>query len=133
MKKGDYDTGPPNMYTNPGKKGSYGFNKTTIGERLSHKGVAGEYEYKADPFDAGVQAVREYEKTKRDTRITDLPFRPANPPKRGGYGVPGTTLHGKVRIKKSEILLGTRFQKIDGPCKKTCESLSCHRIEFLQY
>ncbi|KAL3158746.1 hypothetical protein ABBQ32_011474 [Trebouxia sp. C0010 RCD-2024] len=37
--------------TNPMKKGSYGFNKTTLSERKGYKGVMGEYEYHANPID----------------------------------------------------------------------------------
>ncbi|KAK9865268.1 hypothetical protein WJX84_009807 [Apatococcus fuscideae] len=39
-----------NFLTGPGKKGGYGFNKTTLSERQGYKGVAGEYAYMSDPI-----------------------------------------------------------------------------------
>lgn len=94
-KKGECTSVPPNIYTSPGKKGTFGFNKTTVSERQGVKGVAGEYEYQPDPFDLGIKSVQEYEKKKRAQRISDSPFKPSNPPKQGGPGIPGLTLGGK--------------------------------------
>lgn len=45
--KGDVQVPPPNIRTNPSKKGSYGQPGTTLSERKGAKGVAGEYEYKS--------------------------------------------------------------------------------------
>lgn len=94
-KKGEYGSSPANIYTSPGKKGSFGFTKTTLGERIGAKGIVGEYEYKADPFDLKVKAEKEYEQKCRKQQISESPFKPCNPPKRGSYGIPGLTLAGK--------------------------------------
>lgn len=95
IKKGEYTSTPPNIYTSPGKRGTFGFNKTTLSERQGAKGVAGEYQYQPDPFDLGIKSVQEYEKEKRAQRISESPFKPSNPSKRGGLGIPGLTLGGK--------------------------------------
>jgi hypothetical protein len=50
MKKGDIPAGKPNLYTNPGKKGTYGFIKTTLSERKGAGGVMGEYTYQVLPL-----------------------------------------------------------------------------------
>ena len=50
-KKGDFPTGPRNIVTNPPKKGSFGFIKTTLSERQGFTGVAGEYGYKPSKYD----------------------------------------------------------------------------------
>lgn len=43
--KGEVQSAPPNIKTNPSKKGSYGQPWTTLSERKGAKGVAGEYAY----------------------------------------------------------------------------------------
>lgn len=43
--KGEVKFEPPNIKTNPPKKGSYGQPWTTLSERKGAKGVAGEYAY----------------------------------------------------------------------------------------
>ena len=50
-RKGEVQGQPRSMVTGPGKKGGYGFIKTTLSERQGAKGVAGEYEYLSDPID----------------------------------------------------------------------------------
>lgn len=69
----------------PGTHNAYalyrlGFNKTTLSERQGAQGVAGEYQYIADPIH---QATR-----KPKDAPTAVPFKPANPSPSGG---PGTT------------------------------------------
>lgn len=104
------------MYTSPGKKGTFGFNKTTISERKGANGVVGEYEYKADPFDLKTKAQKEHEQNRRKQQITDSPFKPGNPPRRGGYGVPGLTLAGK-----GPGVAGEYAYKDLGPTPKTTQ------------
>ncbi|GMH42572.1 hypothetical protein BSKO_10491 [Bryopsis sp. KO-2023] len=94
-KKGDYQQGPPNMHTNPSPKGTYGCTKLTLSERVGHKGVAGEYEYVNEPFGEELLAQRRHERQKREQNITEAPFKPANPPKRGLAGFPGRLVGGK--------------------------------------
>ena len=50
--KGDFETEPRNVVTNPSKKGTFGFNKTTLGERLGYGGAVGEYSYVTCPYDS---------------------------------------------------------------------------------
>ncbi len=50
-KKGEVQGTPKNIVTGPSKRGSFGMPGTTLSERQGHKGVAGEYEYLADPLD----------------------------------------------------------------------------------
>ena len=49
-KKGDVEPGPRNIITNPPKKGTFGFVRTTLSERQAPGGVAGEYKYLADAY-----------------------------------------------------------------------------------
>lgn len=92
--KGDVVNAPFNVTTNPVRKGTFGYVGTTIGvpstagERRAWKGVAGEYAYVPDPYDAARIAEKEYKK-KLPPFVSETPFRPANPPKRGGAGMWG--------------------------------------------
>ena len=81
-----------NIVTGPGKKGTYGFNKTTLSERQGHKGVATEYEYQHEPEELQRQRRKQEREADLAARPTTLPFKPVNPPKRGGAGVPNTTI-----------------------------------------
>jgi len=92
--KGDYEVSARNVVTNPPKKGTYGFIKTTLGEKQGFGGSAGEYTYVSSPYDS----VRMAERAKRakDVELSnEKPFRPSNPLKKGSFGIPGTTLGGK--------------------------------------
>lgn len=94
-KKGDFEVGPRNVVTNPSKKGTYGYRGTTLGEKTDRIGGAvGEYSYKADKYDAARTAEMEAAKASAAKRVGN-PFKPANPPKKGGAGVPGITMGGK--------------------------------------
>lgn len=90
-KKGDVVNQPYNIVTNPIRKGTFGYVGTTIGvpnnagDKRAWKGVAGEYAYVPDPYDAARIAEREYKK-KMPQNISDVPFRPGNPSKKGGPG-----------------------------------------------
>lgn len=94
-KKGDFEVGPRNVVTNPPKKGTYGFKGTTLGEKADKiGGAAGEYSYMPEKYDAA--RVAEIEAAKASAaKMQGNPFKPANPPKKGGPGVPGRTLNGK--------------------------------------
>lgn len=86
---------PRQIITNPPKKGTYGFNKTTLGERLGKGGAVGEYAYVPSPYDADRKAKYEELLKGKEKQPTDKAFRPPNPSKKGGYGFAGTTLGGK--------------------------------------
>mmetsp|Transcript_34446 Transcript_34446/g.71072 ORF Transcript_34446/g.71072 Transcript_34446/m.71072 type:complete len:369 (+) Transcript_34446:169-1275(+) len=94
-KKDEIQSEPYNVVTNPIRKGTFGYTSTTIGvptaagSRRAWKGVAGEYAYLPDPYDAALQAEREFRK-KQPKNVSDNPFRPANPSKKGGPGMWGS-------------------------------------------
>lgn len=60
--------------------GGFGFNKTTLSERQGAVGVAGEYQYVADPIHQAVRKPADAE------AAAVKPFKPANPPPTGGPG-----------------------------------------------
>jgi Domain of unknown function (DUF4586) len=93
-KKGDYVPEKPNLYTNPGKKGSYGTVRTTLSERKGPGGMQGEYAYQAEPYDRARQL--ETERRKASKNVSEVAFVPANPPKKGSYGYIKTNLGGKA-------------------------------------
>jgi hypothetical protein len=94
LARSDVKHEPYNIVTNPIRKGTFGYVNTTIGvpsaagTRRGWKGVTGEYAYLPDPYDSTKIAEREYKK-KQPPQISEVPFRPANPPKRGGPGMWG--------------------------------------------
>lgn len=84
-----------NIVTSPPKKGTYGVPGTQIGVyagRHGQRGVVGEYEYKGEPYDLARQAEQEEKKRMDTAKIDPKPFKPSSPPKKGTYGVPGTTI-----------------------------------------
>jgi Domain of unknown function (DUF4586) len=101
LKKGDISEGKPNLYTNPGKKGSYGYIKTTLSERKCAGGMHGEYTYAAEPFDRAKQLEREAKK--KAPKVTDSPFVPTNPPKKGSYGWIKTNIGNKAQGSVGEL------------------------------
>mmetsp|Transcript_32491 Transcript_32491/g.92084 ORF Transcript_32491/g.92084 Transcript_32491/m.92084 type:complete len:322 (-) Transcript_32491:182-1147(-) len=99
-KKGDFVSMPPNIVTNPIKKGSYGYCKTTLSEKhpgRKTKGVCGEYEYIPDPFEGGgaMNRLSKLQAT-RSMLVSDLPFKPSSPAKRGTYGYIKTNIGNKA-------------------------------------
>jgi hypothetical protein len=94
LSRADVKHEPYNIVTNPIRKGTFGYVNTTIGvpsaagTRRGWKGVTGEYAYLPDPYDSTKIAEREFKK-KQPPQISEVPFRPANPPKRGGPGMWG--------------------------------------------
>lgn len=95
LKKGDLrlESMPRNIVTNPSKKGTYGTRGTTLGERVGAGGAVGEYAYKGDDYDAARKENAKANAAGRE-KMQPQPFKPANPPKRGGAGVPGRTMGG---------------------------------------
>eukprot|EP00798_Chlamydomonas_sp_ICE-L_P026042 gene26042-11740_t len=91
--KGEIPEAPRGIFTNPPKKGSFGVNKTTLSERSAgYKGIATEYEYQHDPDEIHTQRRRDAQEANRKANVSDLPFKPSNPPKKGGAGVHNTTI-----------------------------------------
>eukprot|EP00879_Flechtneria_rotunda_P012733 GHRR01013297.1.p1 GENE.GHRR01013297.1~~GHRR01013297.1.p1 ORF type:complete len:268 (+),score=75.32 GHRR01013297.1:361-1164(+) len=88
-KKGEVQGTPKNIVTGPSKKGGFGFNKTTLSERQGALGVAGEYQYMADPIH---QAAR-----KPADAVSPAPFRPANPSSSGGPGTVTRNFGGRAK------------------------------------
>ncbi|EKX55031.1 hypothetical protein GUITHDRAFT_160590 [Guillardia theta CCMP2712] len=91
--KGEVTHEPLNIVTNPTRKGTFGYPNLTIGvpgaaqAKRAWKGVAGEYAYTPDPYDASrLQRKEEREKFKH---MYDNPWKPANPTKKGGPGMWG--------------------------------------------
>lgn len=95
LKKGDVKEGKPNLYTSPGKKGSYGFIKTTISEHKGAGGAHGEYRYTADPYSRGMELESGIKAKAKN--IVDAPFVPSNPARKGGPGFIKTTIGNKAR------------------------------------
>ena len=94
VEKGFIPDGKPNLYSSPGKKGSYGFIKTTLSEHQRVGGAQGEYQYIADPYNRS--KVLEAAARAKVHRVTDAPFVPSNPPRKGGSGYIKTTIGNKA-------------------------------------
>lgn len=88
LKKGDIPESKPNLFTSPGKKGSYGTIKTTLSELRGAGGMHGEYKYTAEPYGHGQQDGK--------SKVSDTPFVPSNPPKKGSYGWIKTNIGNKA-------------------------------------
>lgn len=112
LKKGDpkLESKPRNIVTNPSKKGSYGTRGTTLGERIGAGGAVGEYSYKSDDYEAARKAENAANKAGRE-KMQAQPFKPPNPSKKGGAGVPGRTLGGP----KGQGVVGEYSYKELGP------------------
>eukprot|EP00201_Polytomella_parva_P009105 CAMPEP_0175063090 /NCGR_PEP_ID=MMETSP0052_2-20121109/14546_1 /TAXON_ID=51329 ORGANISM="Polytomella parva, Strain SAG 63-3" /NCGR_SAMPLE_ID=MMETSP0052_2 /ASSEMBLY_ACC=CAM_ASM_000194 /LENGTH=319 /DNA_ID=CAMNT_0016329215 /DNA_START=140 /DNA_END=1096 /DNA_ORIENTATION=+ len=106
-KKGEAKSEPRNIVTNPAKKGTYGMNKTTLSERGGTKGISSEYEYHANPSNLEEERRREERMASKKRNVSDMPFRPSNPPCRGGPGVPNRTISkGLGVVGEWEYILG---------------------------
>jgi len=77
-KKGKYRGSQKTLSPVHQKKGGLGYNKTTLSERQGAAGVAGEYQYIADPIQ---QSTRQ-----PAAAAAPAPFKPVSPPRRGGPG-----------------------------------------------
>lgn len=77
LRKGSVPAARPNLYTSPGKKGTYGFIGTTLSERVKPGGCVGEYAYQIQPPQPA---------SARQRPSFPAPFVPANPPKAGLRG-----------------------------------------------
>eukprot|EP01023_Acetabularia_acetabulum_P047724 TRINITY_DN5033_c0_g1_i11.p2 TRINITY_DN5033_c0_g1~~TRINITY_DN5033_c0_g1_i11.p2 ORF type:complete len:223 (-),score=34.28 TRINITY_DN5033_c0_g1_i11:168-836(-) len=84
--KGEVIHATSNIVTNPSKKGGYGISKTTLSEKNKIGGVAGEYLYEADPFGRLYQLQLDESLANRKKRVTEVPFKPSSPSKKGGFG-----------------------------------------------
>lgn len=93
LKKGDIQEGKPNLYTTPGKKGSYGYIKTTLSEHQGAGGALGEYQYIADPYSRAKELENRIKAKVK--RVVDAPFIPSNPARKGGPGFIKTTIGNK--------------------------------------
>ncbi|GLC37426.1 hypothetical protein PLESTB_001587300 [Pleodorina starrii] len=104
--KADIGSEPRGFYTSPAKKGTYGFNKTTLSERQGFRGVATEYEYQHEPDE--MQRQRRIQEREADFAARQpQPFRPSHPPKKGGAGVPNITISkGRGIAGEYEYVLG---------------------------
>lgn len=117
-KKGEIPEKPKGIYTNPPKKGSFGMNKFTLSERQGYKGVATEYEYQHDPTDAHKDQRMAGIEAHHKACVSELPFKPSNPAKKGGAGVPNTTISkGKGVAGEWEYILSPE-PKVEGGIKK---------------
>ena len=82
---------PPNILTTPMKRGTFGVPNTTMGvpmaaaTRRTWKGVVGEYAYLPDPYDSARLAAKA-DREKGPKNVSEEPFRPGNPSKKGGPG-----------------------------------------------
>lgn len=113
--KGDIQAQPRGFYTGPAKRGGYGYNKTTLSERQGFRGVATEYEYQHDPE----ELQKERRRVEREADVAarqPQPFRPSNPPKRGGAGVPNITISkGKGVAGEYEYILAANVKDTNVP------------------
>ncbi|KAJ9522631.1 hypothetical protein QJQ45_019712 [Haematococcus lacustris] len=140
-KKGDVPQQPKGIYTSPAKKGGFGMNKTTLSEHTGTKGVATEYEYQHDPETWQEQKRREAAEADRKARVTELPFKPSNPAKKGGFGVPNTTISkGKGVVGEWEYLPGTAtplegtaVEKKEVVAFKPSYAFASQRVEKIPY
>lgn len=65
----------------------------------------------------------------RKARVSELPFKPANPPKRGGPGVPNTTISkGKGIAGEWEYILGADIKDTTG--KKSEAEMEKNMVPF---
>jgi hypothetical protein len=115
-KKGDFPAEKPNLYTSPAKKGTYGYIKTTLSEKHGPGGMHGEYSYAADPYDRAHALI--VEEKKRAKNVSDLPFRPSNPPKRGTYGYTKTNIGNQATGSNGEYVY--EAQGTTAPNRRPC-------------
>jgi hypothetical protein len=107
-KKGEIPEQPKGIYTSVPKKGSFGYNKTTLSERQGYKGVATEYEYHHDPDDLHKQRRMDALEAHHKACVSDRPFRPSHPSKKGTYGMINTTISkGKGVAGEYEYLISS--------------------------
>lgn len=87
--QGDFQLGPPNIKTNPAKKGTYGYIMTTLSERAGAEGIAQEYRYVADPYCE--RKTKQSVQDSKDKHVSDNPFRPVSGFKKFKPGMVGRT------------------------------------------
>jgi len=109
-KKGDATSELRGIFTSPSKRGTFGYPKTTLSQRVGAAGVAGEYAYVADP-------IREAKRQPPSTDSKD-PFRPVNPPKKYTAGMAGRTLSEVKKEFKGKGVAGEYEYVHQGPPTK---------------
>jgi hypothetical protein len=100
------------------------------------------YEYQHDPEGLLQQKRREAAEADRKARVSELPFKPVNPPKKGGFGVPNTTISkGKGVAGEWEYVIPAPAPKSEGgseekkdltPFRPT-NKFASQRIEKIDY
>jgi hypothetical protein len=126
LKKGDTPAGKPNVYTSPGKKGTYGYIKTTLSERFVTGGLQGEYKHPAEPYDVARHLEAE-EAKKKALKICEASFIPTNPPKKGTYGYSKINMGNKAAGVVGEY--GYQLHNESGPCKSKMSHQREHKFE----
>eukprot|EP00898_Chlorokybus_atmophyticus_P006505 jgi/Chlat1/6856/Chrsp51S06535 len=71
---------PRNVVSSPGKRGTFGVPGTTVSERHGTGGVAGEYLYAADDYDAYRKKMRDDSLLSIKKRVSEKAFRPPGMP-----------------------------------------------------
>lgn len=142
-KKGEITQHPKGIYTSPAKKGTFGMDKFTISQRAGHKGVATEYEYQHDPLSLLQEKQRLEREKDQKARVSEKPFKPAAPPKKGGYGVPNTTISkGKGVAGEWEYVMAPTSTEGEGKEKaekqeymafKPTNAFASQRVEHIPY
>lgn len=99
------------------------------------------YEYQHDPETLAIRRRREAAEADRKARVSELPFKPANPAKKGGFGVPNTTISkGKGVAGEWEYVIPTVDPKPEGDEEKKdttpfrpTNKFASQRIEKIEY
>jgi len=107
LKKGSIQHAPPNIVTNPIKKGSYGQPNTTIGVPPSGGDrrawlANSQYFYAADPYDGARQKAKE-DRKKAPPNVSEEPFKYASNTIKGGPGKWGGTKRGDMKFFGGQI------------------------------
>lgn len=95
VRNNDRPAVPRNILTSPPKRGTFGTPGTTIGVysgKHGGTGVVGEYKYEGEQYDLARRLEQDTKKTMDTKRVTEKPFKPSSPPKKGTYGFPNTTI-----------------------------------------
>ena len=112
LKKGDVTLKTSNIKTNPSKKGSYGTIGTTLGEKLGKVGAVGEYKYVSCDYEWARKDAVASAKGSREKNVSNEPFKPCSPAKKGGSRLPRADPGAQV-----ETARGLRRVRVhgDGP------------------
>jgi hypothetical protein len=116
LKKGDVTFNTSNIKTNPSKKGSYGTIGTTLGEKVGKVGAVGEYKYVGCDYESARKDAAASAKGSREKFVSNEPFKPCSPAKKGGPGFLGRTLAPKG---KRHGVCGEYEYKETGPAPRS--------------